>query len=102
MAAFARVALAGCWAGAELRALFAGAAGGAEAAGACPEACSRFISRAFRRAALLRCSTPLATARSSAEIATTTSWSMPSAPSAMPRRNLVTLVLTADLIDRFR
>jgi len=56
----------------------------------------------LRRAALLRCSTPFATARSSAEIAMSTSWSTPSAPSATPRRNFVILVLTADRIDRFR
>jgi hypothetical protein len=70
LAAFERVGLVG-WAGAELRERFAGAA--VDAAGACPDACSRFMRRAFRRAALLRWRTPFATARSSAEIATTTS-----------------------------
>jgi hypothetical protein len=96
LAVFERVLRAGLF--------LAGGGAGAGAAGAdnCPDDWSRFISRALRRAALLRWTTPLETARSSAEMATVTSSSTPSAPSAMPRRNLVTFVLTADLIDRLR
>ena len=79
------------------RVLAAGAGAGAGAA-----ALSRFISRDLRRAALFRCSTPFETARSSAAMATSTSSSAPSTPSVMLRRNLVTFVLTDDLIDRLR
>lgn len=71
-------------------------------AGAWPAAASRFISRALRRAALLRCRTPLETARSSAAMATPTSSSAPSTPSVTPRRNLVIFVLTDERIERFR
>jgi hypothetical protein len=71
-------------------------------AGVCPATASRFISRALRRAALLRCRTPFETARSSAEMATPTSSSALSTPSVTPRRNLVILVLTDERIERLR
>lgn len=61
-----------------------------------------FISRDLRRAALFRCRTPLLAARSSAATALRATSSRPSAPSPIARRNLVILVLTADLIDRLR
>jgi hypothetical protein len=92
LAAFERVVLADLF----------GAGVGAGAGVSWAEAWSRFASRALRRAALLRCSTPFETARSSAEMAVTASSSTPSAPSVMPRRSLVIFVLTADLIDRLR
>jgi len=63
---------------------------------------SRFIRRDLRRAALFRCSTPFETARSRAEMAISASSSASPSPSANPRRNLVTFVLTEDLIDRLR
>jgi hypothetical protein len=65
-------------------------------------ALSRLMRRDLRRAALFRCRTPFDTPRSSAEIAATARVSTSAVPAAMPRRNLLTLVLTAERMDRLR